>query len=209
MAELNVQPKKKNSIIPWILALLGIAVLIWFLTRDKDKDEVTRTNTSDTISAAPAPVNTVDNATANWNDIDFGAPVMSYDEVTDKNINVRGNADYGIYGLGENILFDKGQSKIRSDAEANLKQIMASISKRYGSGNVRVYGYTDSEGDANANKELAQQRADAVKGWLQSNGIGADRISVNAIGESQPVASNNTTEGREQNRRVEIVVRKG
>ncbi len=51
------------------------------------------------------------------------------------------------------------------------------------------------------NKELAQQRANAVKVWMQSNGMDAGRISVNAIGEAQPVASNSTKEGRQQNRR--------
>ena len=55
----------------------------------------------------------------------------------------------------------------------------------------------------------SKQRADAVKGWLQSNGIDAGRISVNAIGEARPVASNSTEAGRQQNRRVEIVARNG
>ena len=72
---------------------------------------------------------------------------------------------------------------------------------------MRVYGFTDAQGSAGYNKELAQQRADAVKSWLSSNGIDAGRISVNAIGEGQPVATNNTEAGRQQNRRVEIVAR--
>jgi outer membrane protein OmpA-like peptidoglycan-associated protein len=70
-----------------------------------------------------------------------------------------------------------------------------------------VYGFTDAQGSAGYNKDLAQQRADAVKAWMSSNGFDAGRISVNAIGEGQPVATNNTEAGREQNRRVEIVAR--
>lgn len=205
MAELNVQPKKGFNIIPWLLLLAGIASLIWFLVnRNKDNDTVATTNTTTTTNTSTSN----NTATADWTGIDFNAPAVNYDEITDKNINVRGNDGYGIYGLGENILFDENKATIRSDAEANLKQITSSIDKRYGGGEVRVYGFTDAQGSAGYNKDLAQQRADAVKAWMQSNGVDAGRISVNAIGEGQPVATNNTEEGRQQNRRVEIVARK-
>jgi outer membrane protein OmpA-like peptidoglycan-associated protein len=210
MAELNVQPKKKTSILPWILLLLGIAVLIWFLTTRGDKNENNVATTgNDTVETAAVTTPAVSANTDDWNGIDFNAPAVNYEEITDKNINVRGNNNYGIYGLGENVLFDEGKATIRADAEANLKQIVGSISKRYTGGNVRVYGYTDAQGSADANKDLAQQRADAVKNWLQSNGIDGSKISVNAIGEAQPVASNSTEQGRQQNRRVEIVARSG
>ncbi len=209
MAELNVQPKKKKSILPWILLLLGAAVLIWFLTRNKGEDDVVNRDTAaDTVTTATTGGG-INTATDDWSNVDFNAPAVAYDEITDKNINVRGNNSYGIYGLGENILFDEGKATIRSDAEANLKQIAGSIGKRYNGGEVRVYGFTDAQGSAGSNKELAQQRANAVKVWMQSNGMDAGRISVNAIGEAQPVASNSTKEGRQQNRRVEIVAREG
>ncbi len=210
MAELNVQPKKKTSFLPWLLLLLGIAALLWFLLgRNRDNKDVATTTaattpSTDTSTANGAAANT--NA-ENWSNVDFNAPAANYDEVTDKNINVRGNSNYAIYGMGENVLFDEGKATIRSDAEGNLKQITGSIGKRYNGGQVRVYGFTDAQGSAGSNKELAQQRADAVKNWLQNNGIDASRISVNAIGEAQPVATNSTEAGRQQNRRVEIVAR--
>ncbi|HVF80510.1 MAG TPA: OmpA family protein [Flavisolibacter sp.] len=204
MAELNVQPKKSTSILPWILLLLGIAALIWFLTRNKDENTTVATTatTSDTVQSTSN-----NTASADWNSVDFNAPAVNYEEITDRNINVRGNNSYGIYGVGENILFDEGKATIRPDAETNLKQIVGSIGKRYNGGEVRVYGFTDAQGSAGFNKDLAQQRADAVKSWLSSNGFDAGRISVNAIGEGQPVASNSSEEGRQQNRRVEIVAR--
>ncbi|HEX8313485.1 MAG TPA: OmpA family protein [Flavisolibacter sp.] len=210
MAELHVQPKKKTSFLPWLLLLLGVAALIWFLTRNKDQD---RTAENATTTAAPATNTTTNTSTSNnmaradWGDVDFNAPAVNYEEVTNRDINVRGNENYGIYGVGENVLFDEGKATIRSDAEANLKQIVGSIGKRYNAGQIRVYGFTDAQGSAGANKELAQQRADAVKNWLQNNGIDGGRISMNAIGEAQPVATNATEEGRQQNRRVEIVAR--
>lgn len=205
MAELNVQPKKKTSILPWILLALGLAALIWFLTRDKNTNE---TAANDATTPTTTNTNTSSHAAGGgWGDVDFNAPAVNYDEITDKNINVRGNNNYGIYGMGENILFDEGKATIRSDAEANLKQIAGSINKRYNGGEIRVYGFTDAQGSAGSNKELAQQRANAVQSWLQSNGVSGDRISVHPIGEAQPAASNSTEEGRQQNRRVEIVAR--
>lgn len=207
MAELNVQPKKSTSIIPWVLLLLGVAALIWFLTRKKDDNTAASTTTNAVADSGNRQSTSNNMAAADWNSVDFNAPAVNYDEVTDKNINVRGSNNYGIYGVGENILFDEGKATLRSDAEANLKQIVGSIGKRYNGGEVRVYGFTDAQGSAGYNKELAQQRADAVKAWLSSNGMDAGRISVNSIGEGQPVATNSTEAGRQQNRRVEIVAR--
>jgi outer membrane protein OmpA-like peptidoglycan-associated protein len=207
MAELNVQPKKRSSILPWLLLLAGIIALVWFLTRNKDNDaNNVAATTTETTTGNSTSNNT---AEADWSSVDFNSPSVTYDEVTDKNINVRGNNTYGIYGLGENVLFDENAATIRSDAAANLKQIVGSIDKRFNGGGVRVYGFTDAQGSAGYNKDLAQQRADAVKAWLQSNGIDASRISVAAIGEAQPAATNATEAGREQNRRVEIVARAG
>lgn len=211
MAELHVQPKKKSSILPWILLALGLAALIWYLTRNKDTDNETVASADTTTTVQTATANTADGtaaATGDWNGINWNAPAVSYEEVTDKNITVRGAEGYGIYGLGENVLFDEGKATIRTDAEANLKQIVSSIGKRYNGGDVRVYGFTDAQGAASANKDLAAQRAEAVKTWLQGNGIDGGHISLNAVGEGQPAASNGTEEGRQQNRRVEIVARK-
>jgi outer membrane protein OmpA-like peptidoglycan-associated protein len=215
MADLDVQPKKKGSILPWILLGLGIIALLFFLARGCNNDATTDgVNTDSSTSAVPdassgnMAATTPANTGSDWSDVDFNSPSMAYDEITNKDINVRGNNNYGIYDLGENILFDEGKATIKSQAEQNLKQIAASIEKRYTGGNVRIFGHTDASGSAGANKELAEQRAEAVRNWLVKNGAIADtRISLHPIGESQPVASNATDKGREQNRRVEIVAR--
>ncbi len=208
MAELHVQPKKKTSILPWLLLALGLAALIWFLTRDRNTTDTAAATSDTTTTSTATNTNTATAATgAGWDGIDFNAPAVNYDEITNKDIAVRGNNEYSIYGMGENILFDEGNATLRADAEANLKQISGSIGQRYNGGEVRIFGFTDAQGTAGNNKELAQQRADALKGWLQNNGIASDRISVHAIGEGQPAATNSTEEGRQQNRRVEIVAR--
>lgn len=207
MAEIDVQPKKRSgSFLPWLLLALGVIALAVFLFRKKDNDH----NEASTNNAAASYNNTSTNAAADgWSGINWNAPPVRYDEVTNKDIEVRGDDTYGIYGLGENILFDKDAATISSRAEDNLKQVAESINKRYKGGDVRVFGFTDATGSAGHNQELSRQRADAVKNWLSQHGnIDAAHISMQPEGESNPVASNSTEEGKQQNRRVEIVARK-
>lgn len=205
MADIDVQVKKKSSILPWLLLAAGIAALIWFLTRNNDKDEVVTTTENNTTLNS-----TTNNAAAandGW-DIDWNAPAVTYNEITGGDIEVRGNDNYAIYGMEESVLFDTDQATLRSSAADKLKQVAASIQQRYDDGQVRIYGYTDAEGSAGHNKELSKQRAEAVKNWLTQNGIEASKLSVHARGENDPVATNATEEGKQQNRRVEIVARK-
>jgi len=208
MANLDVQPKKRSSILPWLLLGLGLIALIFFLTRNKDN----RDDRANTVAGADSTsyTSTSTNAAAanDWNDVNWNAPRASYDEVSNRDIDVRSGDNYAIYGLGENVLFDTDKATLKKGAEDNLKQIAASINKRYNGGEVRVFGYTDAQGNTASNKELSQQRADAVRNWLSQNGVDANRISVHARGEDNPAASNNSEEGRQQNRRVEIVARR-
>lgn len=210
MAELHVQPKKKTSWLPWLIGAVLLIALLAFLLRSCNKtDAVAGTTDSTGTGAAVATTTPASTTTPDWADVDRNAPAANYDEIKNKDISVRGNDNYGIYSLGENILFETGKSAIRKDAEQNLQELTASIKKRFPGGDLRVYGYTDSVGTSGSNKELAQQRAEAVKSWLATNaGIDSGKISINAIGEGAPVATNGTAEGRQQNRRVEVVARK-
>ena len=212
MADLHVQPKKSSSILPWILGLLALIALIYFLTKGCNKaDTVATTNdstsTTTTTNTTTAPL--AGAAGGYWDSVDFNAPTVNYGEISDTSIQVRGNDQVGIYGMGENVLFDSDKSTIRPQAENNLRQIVASINQRYKGGEVRVYGYTDAKGSASYNQQLAEERARAVRDWLTQNGnLGEGRISLHPVGEARPVASNATEEGRQQNRRVEVVARK-
>jgi outer membrane protein OmpA-like peptidoglycan-associated protein len=112
-----------------------------------------------------------------------------------------------VYGLEETVLFDTDKAEIKPTATRALSEIGGSIGRRYGKSQVRVLGFADSRGDKSYNKELSAKRAEAVKTWLTNNAsIGADRISLEPMGETAPVATNATAEGRQQNRRVEIAV---
>jgi outer membrane protein OmpA-like peptidoglycan-associated protein len=209
MAELNVEPKSQR---PWwlwlLLAVIALAILL-FLLRGCDGDEATR-DAETTSATDPAATRSGIATDDDWNDIDRNVPAATYEEITDRDITVRGNDQYAIYSLDETILFDTDSKTIRSGTEQKLKQVAASLKQRYAGGQVRVYGYTDARGSAGYNQQLAEERAEAVRDWLaQNSGISKDMISVHPVGEAEPVASNATAEGRQQNRRVEIAARKG
>jgi outer membrane protein OmpA-like peptidoglycan-associated protein len=71
---------------------------------------------------------------------------------------------------------------------------------------IRIEGHTDARGTAGANRVLSQRRADAVRDALIAAGVAAARISSVGLGEDQPVASNDTEEGRARNRRVDVIL---
>jgi OOP family OmpA-OmpF porin len=104
---------------------------------------------------------------------------------------------------GVNFDFDK--SNIRPDAVPILEQA-CSILKQEASINVVCQGYTDSIGTDAYNQKLSERRANSVREWLVKCGISPSRLSAKGFGETNPVASNATPEGRAQNRRTELVV---
>lgn len=133
---------------------------------------------------------------------------VKFPEVNLPGVTVRGNDDYQVYGVDEKVLFDTDKATVKPTAAEALKQITASITKRYPGKDVRVLGFADSRGDKSYNRELSEKRADAVKNYLvATNKLPADRVSTEAFGEEQPVASNATAAGRQENRRVEIAVK--
>src|SRR5215212_9827928 len=104
MAQLDVQPKKRSSLLTWLLVALAVIALIFILTRRGNKDErATATTTTDTVANNTA--NPVDNfnTASGWDSVNFNAPAERYEEITDKDIDVRGGNNYAIYSVGENI----------------------------------------------------------------------------------------------------------
>ena len=117
-------------------------------------------------------------------------------EVTDRGI---------VLTLGD-VLFANGQADLKSGATGNLDKLVAFLNK-YPDRTVRIEGYTDSVGTDEYNEALSQRRADAVQYYLVSQGIGKPRLVASGKGESSPVADNTSASGRQQNRRVEVVIR--
>ncbi|MDT0630935.1 OmpA family protein [Rubrivirga sp. S365] len=102
------------------------------------------------------------------------------------------------------ILFESGSAQLTGSSTAELTQLLAALEDAPGL-RVRIEGHTDASGGADTNRRLSQQRADAVAAWLTGRGVSPSRLEAVGMGEDQPIASNDTAAGREQNRRVEIV----
>jgi OmpA-OmpF porin, OOP family len=103
------------------------------------------------------------------------------------------------------ILFDVNRATLRAGAEANVRRI-AAVLQQYPDREIVVEGHTDATGGAAYNQKLSEERAAAVRTALVSGGVPADQITSRGFGLTQPVATNETAAGRQQNRRVEIVV---
>jgi outer membrane protein OmpA-like peptidoglycan-associated protein len=209
MAELNVEPKQNK---PWwlwlLLGLIAVLALI-FLLRGCDDDRDMETDGTTTATTAGATTDRRTTGEGDWNNINRNVPVATYQEITDRDVTVRGNEDYAIYTMDEAILFDTDSDQLRPGADQKLQQVAQSLNQRYANGQVRIYGYTDARGSADYNEQLAEERAESVRNWLTQQGnISNDRISLHPVGEADPAATNETAQGRQQNRRVEIVARR-
>ncbi|MBW8371283.1 MAG: OmpA family protein [Thiobacillus sp.] len=104
----------------------------------------------------------------------------------------------------EGVNFDFDKASLRQEDIGSLDNDVATL-KSWGDVNIEVAGHTDSMGSDAYNMKLSQQRAEAVRNFLISRGVAADRLTAKGYGESQPVADNATDEGRFKNRRVELV----
>ncbi|MCB2378798.1 OmpA family protein [Hymenobacter sp. BT635] len=200
--------------------ILSVVALIALLTacdnlknpETKDQPQEATQDTAvvyrDGETAAGAATAATDAVGSGWDLAKQKLADVKYPEVNVADVSVRGNEEYSVYGVEEAVLFDTDKAEIKAGASKALEQISASIGQRYATGPVYIMGFADSRGDKSYNRELSEKRANAVKAWLSQNGkIDASRVSVEPMGESEPVASNATAEGRQQNRRVEIAVR--
>ena len=106
--------------------------------------------------------------------------------------------------LGD-TLFATGKSELKSGATVNLDRLTAFMNE-YPQRTASIEGYTDSMGSDEMNQSLSQRRADAVKGYLVGRGVSTTRLSSSGRGENSPVADNESAAGRQQNRRVEVVI---
>jgi outer membrane protein OmpA-like peptidoglycan-associated protein len=206
MEEIKIEPRRNNYGFLWILGIIVFLTLaIWvFNTTDKDPSYADNSSYNNSGSGSSGGVT----SSSVWKNIELDAPRIRRPELNiySNDFSTRGNDRYTIYSLGENLLFDTNEATLNTKAQKNLKEIAASINKRYEKGLVRIYGYTDARSSDTHNKALSEERAMAVKNWLQTKGnIDESRISIHPMGESDPIASNKTAPGQHQNRRVEIV----
>lgn len=125
------------------------------------------------------------------------------DDLKDAHVERVGEGIVVIFDSG--LLFDFDSYALKSATRRNLTELAGSM-KKYDETEVRILGHTDSEGSKSYNQNLSRQRADAVNSFLVGQGIGNGRLDIEGYGETDPIATNDTDAGRQQNRRVEIVI---
>ena len=106
--------------------------------------------------------------------------------------------------LGD-VLFETGRANLKAGATSNLNRLVAFLNE-HPDRSVAIEGYTDSVGSEDYNQGLSERRADSVKSYLAGQGISPTRLSASGKGESDPVAANDSAAGRQQNRRVEVII---
>lgn len=121
------------------------------------------------------------------------------------------NADVERIGEGivvkfdSGILFDFDRADLRAPARQNLADLASSLQKYPGT-EVLIVGHTDSTGDEDYNMNLSYRRANSAADYLRSQGISSARIRTAGRGETEPIASNQTEVGQQENRRVEVAI---
>ena len=107
--------------------------------------------------------------------------------------------------LNDDVSFDFNSAEIKPSFYSSLDKVNHVLSQ-YSSSNITIVGHTDSKGSESYNQLLSERRAEAVRIYLRSGGVTATRLSIQGEGELQPRASNESSEGRSRNRRVELLV---
>lgn len=103
------------------------------------------------------------------------------------------------------LLFDFDSDRVRGSTRRNLDELAQSL-RKYPKSNLLIVGHTDAIGSQGYNEDLSERRADATARYLSGGGVSRSRIGTRGLGETEPVASNETEDGRSQNRRVEVAI---
>lgn len=108
--------------------------------------------------------------------------------------------------IKEKVLFEIDKAVIRPESFGLLDQVVEVLKENPRVKQVRVIGHTDNDGEERYNQQLSEKRAAAVRTYLVEHGIATERLESEGRGESDPLASNDTSKGREKNRRVEFLI---
>jgi outer membrane protein OmpA-like peptidoglycan-associated protein len=127
-------------------------------------------------------------------------------ELSGSGVGVTRQGDNLVLRMPSDVTFASNQSAINSRFDATLDDV-AAVLNRYDQSIIDVIGHADSDGADDYNLNLSRQRASSVAQYLVSRDVLADRLYVDGRGESAPIASNATAEGKAMNRRVEILIR--
>jgi outer membrane protein OmpA-like peptidoglycan-associated protein len=118
--------------------------------------------------------------------------------------------DRGLICSFSDVLFDFDTATLTPGGSEKLQKLASVLLSHHDSYRVEIEGHTDASGSADYNLQLSQQRAEAVRQSLEQAGVDASRIvAARGVGSASPVATNDTREGRQRNRRVEVIIAEG
>ncbi|MEL6586797.1 MAG: OmpA family protein [Pseudomonadota bacterium] len=126
-------------------------------------------------------------------------------ELGDDRITIRNTGSELVVTMPQDILFSTDSAALRADLQSDIQALARNL-QQYPNTTVQVIGHTDNTGSAQYNQDLSERRAQAVAGVLLQQGVSGSRIRSIGRGEAQPIATNQTPGGRQQNRRVEIII---
>jgi outer membrane protein OmpA-like peptidoglycan-associated protein len=115
------------------------------------------------------------------------------------------HTDRGVVVTLGDVLFATGSSELQEGSQRSISRLTAFLNE-HPQRTVRIEGFTDSVGSDAYNQNLSEQRAASVAGALARDGVDRSRIQTRGYGKSYPVASNDSAAGRQQNRRVEVII---
>ncbi|GAB4036254.1 OmpA family protein [Spirosoma jeollabukense] len=130
--------------------------------------------------------------------------MQGYQEIKGKDLKLASIEPGHVVPLN-NIFFDTGKSELRPESAPELDRLVITLNE-FPKMTIEMRGHTDNTGSNEINNKLSQDRADAVREYFISKGIEPDRIASKGFGETKPVATNDSEEGRQKNRRVEFVI---
>lgn len=198
MLEHPVAPPPERSGMRWLPLLIAAIIalgLLWGI-----RGRMTRANVRDTVNTAKNAVEqislpgggniSVAPGTINYNLAKFLGDPSSQTPKT---------------FVFDNLNFENATTQLTPESQPEVNNL-ASVLKAYPNAQVQLVGYTDNTGTPEANQTLSQNRADAVKSILVNQGVPSERITTQGQGQNNPVASNDTEEGRLRNRRTELTV---
>jgi len=127
-------------------------------------------------------------------------------QLSGSGVGVARQGDNLVLRMPSDVTFASNQASINARFDATLDDV-AAVLNRYDQSTIDIIGHADSDGADDYNLDLSRRRASSVAQYLVGRNVLADRLYVDGRGESEPVASNATAEGKAQNRRVEILIR--
>ena len=218
-----------NRWLPWLLLALGAVALFFGIRSCQSNDKITTTSTTDStttgLGAAVDSAGSTIVAAADTLSVDmaklgafFKRKLPSGVELNIPEKGIENNLVQFIedenrpvdkttwFNFGR-LLFDTGKATLKPNAKEEVTNI-AEILKAFPNVTIKIGGYTDNTGSAAVNKKLSQDRADTVMNELVQLGIGKSRLEAEGYGPEHPVASNDTAEGRAENRRIAVRVTK-